>query len=165
MHLPGACRGAIALVANNSHRTNDKNKRYVYHLLYMPNQQATGSVMWTGADTFADWDFPPYVINPDNEQKREDRAPQGQGPPHIPPFHVGSRQSTTNNRTPDESSGDGRKSPDYEDVNDIDQPAQIALVDRRSEVEEVDDDDDPRTVDLCHSDDGDPNASNNTTNR
>ena len=154
MHPPGPCQGAITLVANNSHRTLDKGKRYVYQLLYMCNPAAAGTVMYIGADAFADRDFLPYVVRPENERKSVDRVPPRAGPPDIPPFHVGTRQSTAPHR-PAVGTRDGRQSPEYEDISDSNQPAPVTLAERRAELDE---EDEPRTVDLCDSDDRDTNT-------
>ena len=155
MHPPGPREGAITLVANNQHRTLDKGKRYVYQLLYMCNPKAAGTIMYIGADAFADRDFPPYIVYPENERKSVERVPPREGPPDIPPFHVGSRQPTAHHRPVDAGTRDGRQSPEYEDISDSNQPAPVTLVERRAELDE---EDDPRTVDLCDSDDRDTNT-------
>ena len=155
MHPPGPREGAITLVANNQHRTLDKGKRYVYQLLYMCNPKAAGTIMYIGADAFADRDFPPYIVYPENERKSVERVPPREGPPDIPPFHVGSRQPTAHHRPVDAGTRDGRQSPEYEDISDSNQPTPVTLVERRAELDE---EDDPRTVDLCDSDDRDTNT-------
>ena len=49
---PTPCRGGIKLWGDNSYFTTDRGKRYVYQLLYMPNKEAQGIVLFVGVGAF-----------------------------------------------------------------------------------------------------------------
>ena len=168
-HPPGPCEGALTIVANNSHRTSDKNQRYCYQRLYMPNRHAAGTVLFVGCETFLDRNWPPAVVNPANERRPGDRAPAaGAGPPPIPAFEPNNRHAAATDQPAAASTKDvERESPIYEKIiDDVDdtnpgdsgKPASIVTHGRRQET------DGPGSptveVDLCSDDNAAADATN-----
>ena len=151
---PGPCAGALTIVANNSHRSGDKNQRYCYQRLFMPNRHAAGTVLFVGADTFLEGHRPPAGAT--TERRPGDRAPR-QGPPPIPAFEQNNRHAAADHQpVAANPNNDEHQSPIYEKIDDGDagdagESSQVAAHTRR----DGDDEDGPGspTVDLC-SDDG-----------
>ena len=164
-HPPGPCDGALTIIANNSHRTNNKNERYCYQRLFMPNRHAAGTVIYVGADTFLDRHWPVEAINPANERRPGDRAPRP-GPPPVPAFESNHRHSAAAHQSAAASpENDERQSHTYEKIIDDGgpsdpglQPAQVSAHGRRPEADE--ERPGTPTVDLC-SDDGTANSAKN----
>ena len=162
-HPPGPCDGTLTIFANNGHRTNDKNQRYCYQRLFMPNRDAPGSILYVGADTFLNKHWPAEPANPANERKPGDRAPRT-GPPAIPAFESNHRHAASAHQPAVASpKGDERQPPIYEEIIDdgspvnSGQPASIPAHSRREETDE--ERPGTPTVDLC-SDGEAPDAHN-----
>ena len=165
-HPPGPCDGALTIVANNSHRTNDKNQRYCYQRLFMPNRHAAGTVLFVGADTFLDRHWPAEPVNPANERRPgdRDRAPRT-GPPPVPAFEPNYRHAAATNQPAAASpKDDERKSPIYEKIiddgtpGDPGQPAPIAAHGQREDTDEEGPGTPTVEVDLCSDDGAAPDA-------